>query len=76
MDHFQYHNGSLHVEQVALSEIAERFGTPCYVYSRASLEQAYASYDNALRGVDHLICYAMKANSNLAFLAGASLRLV
>ncbi|MGI9294765.1 MAG: diaminopimelate decarboxylase [Pseudomonadales bacterium] len=68
MDHFQYHNGSLHVEQVALTEIAEHFGTPCYVYSRAALEQTYASYADALRGIDHLICYAVKANSNLAVL--------
>ncbi|MGI9288194.1 MAG: diaminopimelate decarboxylase [Pseudomonadales bacterium] len=68
MDHFQYHNGHLHAEQVALSEVAERFGTPCYVYSRAALEQAYASYATALDDIDHLICYAVKANSNLAVL--------
>ncbi len=68
MDHFQYHNGELHAEQVALREIAARFGTPCYVYSRAALEQAYAAYADALHNVDHLICYAVKANSNLAVL--------
>lgn len=68
MDHFQYHNGSLYAEQVSLTEVAERFGTPCYVYSRAALEQAYDSYASALSSIDHLICFAVKANSNLAVL--------
>lgn len=68
MDHFQYRNGNLYAEQVALSAIAARFDTPCYVYSRAALEQAYTAYADALRDVDHMICYAVKANSNLAVL--------
>ncbi|HXF17010.1 MAG TPA: diaminopimelate decarboxylase [Burkholderiales bacterium] len=68
MSAFSLHSGQLYVEKVALPEIAERFGTPCFVYSRAALEQAYLSYDRAFGGRSHLICYAMKANSNLAIL--------
>jgi diaminopimelate decarboxylase len=62
------HDGSLHVEDVALTEIAARFDTPCYVYSRAALSAAYAGYTEALEGRNALICYAVKANSNLAVL--------
>ena len=51
-----------------LSEIAARFGTPCYVYSRAALETAWREFDAAFAGVPHLVCYAMKANPNLAVL--------
>jgi diaminopimelate decarboxylase len=58
----------LHAEGVALSAIAERFGTPCYVYSRAAIEDAYRAYDDAFAGIAHLVCYAMKANPNLAIL--------
>jgi diaminopimelate decarboxylase len=65
---FAYRDGELHAEGVPLSAIAERFGTPCYVYSRADLEGAYREFDAAFAGVPHLICYAMKANSNLAVL--------
>ena len=61
-------NGELFAEGVALSRIAKRFGTPCFVYSRAALEQAYRNYDQAFGRRPHLICYAMKANSNLAIL--------
>ncbi len=68
MEFFHYKNGSLYAEQLALTEVSKRFGTPCYVYSRAALEAAYASYADALRDVDHMICYAVKANSNLAVL--------
>ena len=60
--------GSLHVENVALADIASRFGTPCYVYSRAALTAAWNSYGEALQGRDALICYAVKANSSLAIL--------
>jgi diaminopimelate decarboxylase len=56
------------MEGVPLERIAESCGTPCYVYSRAALESAYRSYDEALARHDHLICYAVKANSNLAVL--------
>lgn len=58
----------LHVEKVALPDIARAFGTPCYVYSKAALEQNYAELANALRAQDALICYAVKANSNIAIL--------
>jgi diaminopimelate decarboxylase len=67
-DYFQYQNHQLHAEQVPLADIAARFGTPCYVYSRAALEQGFRQFSDALRGRDHLICYAVKANSNLAIL--------
>lgn len=68
MDHFEYMNGSLHAEQVPLAEIAERFGTPCYVYSRATLERHWRAFDQAFARIPHQICYAVKANSNLALL--------
>jgi diaminopimelate decarboxylase len=60
--------GELRLEDVALSEVAKRFGTPCYVYSRAAIEAAFREFDEGLKGVDHLVCYAVKANSNLAVL--------
>ena len=65
---FAYVDGELCVEDVPLSEIAERFGTPCYVYSRALLTDAYRSFDGAFAGLPHLVCYAMKANPTLAIL--------
>jgi diaminopimelate decarboxylase len=65
---FQRAGGELQLDGVSLSSIAERFGTPCYVYSRALIESAYAEFDTGLAGVDHLVCYAVKANSNLAVL--------
>ncbi|MEO1539158.1 MAG: diaminopimelate decarboxylase [Pseudomonadota bacterium] len=68
MDHFIYRNGVLHAEDVALPEIVEAVGTPFYVYSSATLERHYRVFQEALSGLDHLICYAMKANSNLAVL--------
>ena len=58
--------GELHAEGVSLTEIAERFGTPCYVYSRAALEGRFRAFDTAFAGMPHLVCYAVKANSNLA----------
>lgn len=67
-EYFHYHNGQLHAEQVPLAEIAARFGTPCYVYSLAALKDGLRQFIDALRGRDHLICYAVKANSNLAIL--------
>jgi diaminopimelate decarboxylase len=66
---FAYRDGMLHAEQVPLDEIARRFGTPCYVYSRAAIESAYGEFTNALRGREALVCYSVKANSNLAVLA-------
>jgi diaminopimelate decarboxylase len=61
-------NGALALDGVSLEEVARRFGTPCYVYSRALIEAAFREIDEALAGADHLVCYAMKANSNLAIL--------
>jgi diaminopimelate decarboxylase len=60
--------GELAMESIPLSAVARRFGTPCYVYSRAAIEAAYREFDQGLAGVDHLVCYAVKANSNLAIL--------
>ncbi|GGC04721.1 diaminopimelate decarboxylase [Pseudoduganella buxea] len=68
MPHFDYQDGVLHAEGVALSAIAEQFGTPTYVYSKARLLENFDAYANACTGRDALVCYAMKANSNLAVL--------
>ena len=68
MTPYTYAQGELHVEGVPLSRVAREFGTPCYVYSRAALTDAYAGFSQAFEGRDHLICYAVKANSNLAVL--------
>jgi diaminopimelate decarboxylase len=65
---FDYRNGELFVESVSLKQIAHEFGTPCYVYSRSALTQAYLAFDSAFAKRDHLICYAVKANSNIAIL--------
>jgi len=64
LDHFNYKNGNLHAEDVALSDIAAEVGTPFYVYSTATLERHFRLFDDALSGMDHLVCYAMKAASN------------
>ncbi|MFU1478751.1 diaminopimelate decarboxylase [Roseovarius sp. C7] len=68
MDHFLYHNGELYAEDVPVAEIAAAVGTPFYVYSTATLERHFRLFDEALDGVDHLVCYAMKAASNQAIL--------
>lgn len=68
MDHFNYTDGELYAEDVPVTSIAEQFGTPAYVYSRATFERHYRAYDHALKGKPHLVCYAVKANSNLAVL--------
>jgi len=68
MNAFNYRDGQLFAEGVALSAVAERFGTPTYVYSRAHIEAQYRSYADALRGTEHLVCFAVKANSNLGVL--------
>ena len=65
---FAYRDGELFVEGCALSDLARRFGTPLYAYSKAAMLGALSGYQRALAGRDHLICYAMKANSNLAVL--------
>ncbi|HLS57984.1 MAG TPA: diaminopimelate decarboxylase [Paracoccaceae bacterium] len=66
MDHFLYRNGVLHAEDVPLPEIAAAVGTPVYVYSTATLVRHYRVFEEALAGLPHLICYALKANPNLA----------
>src|SRR5262245_9367577 len=66
---FVYRSGVLCAEEVSLEEIAGRHGTPCYVYSRAAIEAAYREFQDELAGRDALVCYSVKANSNLALLA-------
>ena len=66
--HIAYQGADLCIEQCSLSDLAERYGSPLYVYSLAAIEQALQAYQGALQGRDHLICYAMKANSSLAIL--------
>ena len=68
MDHFNYKGDSLYAEDVAVAAIAGEYGTPCFIYSRATLERHYQVYAEALAGCPHLICFAVKANSNLAVL--------
>ncbi|HEY1149870.1 MAG TPA: diaminopimelate decarboxylase [Pseudoduganella sp.] len=68
MSQFEYQNGVMHAEGVALTAIAEQYGTPAYVYSKKTLLDNFDSYANAAAGRDALVCYAMKANSNLAIL--------
>ena len=68
MDHFNYRGNALFAEDVAVTDIAAQYGTPCYVYSRATLERHYNAYEQALGEHPHLICFAVKANSNLAVL--------
>ncbi len=67
-DVFQQQNGELFAENMAVSDLAAQYGTPLYVYSRKAFEDHYLAYSNALKGQDALVCYAMKANSNLAVL--------
>ena len=68
MNTFTYRGDRLYAEGVGLSEIAEKLGTPCYVYSRAQVEAQWRAFDQAFGARDHLVCYAVKANSNLALL--------
>ena len=81
MDHFLYRGGILHAEDVPVPEIAAAVGTPFYVYSTATLLRHYRLFDEALEGLDHLVCYAVKAASNQAILrtlgqAGAGMDVV
>ncbi|MEP1765692.1 MAG: diaminopimelate decarboxylase [Sulfitobacter sp.] len=81
MDHFLYRDGALFAEDVPVAEIAAAVGTPFYVYSTATLKRHFHAFDDALEGTDHLVCYAMKANSNQAVLqtlaqAGAGMDVV
>lgn len=81
MDHFTYQGGALHAEDVAIEEIAREVGTPFYCYSTATIERHVKVFDDALEGMEHLLCYSVKALSNLAVLrvvvrAGAGLDVV
>lgn len=68
MNYFSYRNGRLFAEGVNIASIAEMHGTPCYVYSRAAIEQRWREFDKAFADCEHLICYAVKANSSIALL--------
>jgi len=68
VDHFEYKQGSLYCENVDIETLAETYGTPLFVYSRATLERHWHAFDQALAAYDHLVCYAVKANSSLAVL--------
>ena len=68
MDYFNYRDGRLWAEDVDITAQLQRWGTPCYVYSRATLERHWRAFDEALSSIPHLVCYAVKANSNLAVL--------
>ena len=68
MSNFNYQNGLLHAEGVSLAEIAKQYGTPCYVYSRKEIESRWHAFNSALGSHSHLVCYAVKANSNIAVL--------
>ncbi|GJM11783.1 MAG: diaminopimelate decarboxylase [Pseudohongiella sp.] len=68
MDYFNYKGDALYAEELAVSDIAGAHGTPCFIYSRATLERHYRAYEQALDGLPNMICYAVKANSNLAVL--------
>lgn len=68
MDYFNYKDSQLFAEDVSLADIAEQYGTPCYVYSRATLERHYHAFNEAFGDQPHLICYSVKANSNIGIL--------
>jgi len=68
MSDFTYQDGLLYAEGVSLADIASQYGTPCYVYSRNAIESRWSAFDFALSAHQHLVCYAVKANSNLAVL--------
>lgn len=68
MDHFLYRDGELYAEDVSVADIAAAVGTPFYLYSTATLTRHYQLFDEALNGMEHMVCYAMKAASNQAIL--------
>ncbi|MDX1386982.1 MAG: diaminopimelate decarboxylase, partial [bacterium] len=72
MNFFPYRNQELHVEKVPLKKIMKQVGSPTYVYSYAALKAHYEDYESALKGIDHLICYSMKCNSNIAIVGAFS----
>ena len=69
MNHFEYRNGCLFAEEVDVRDIAAQVGTPCYIYSRATLERHWHAFNDVFDSVDHLVCYAVKANSTLGVLS-------
>ncbi len=68
MDYFNYRDNALYAEDVAIERIVQTYGSPCYVYSRATFERHWNAFNDALSAHDHLVCYAVKANSNIAIL--------
>ena len=68
MDYFNYRNNELYAEDVPVQDICHQYGSPCYIYSRATLERHWLAFDRAFGDQAHLICYAVKANSNIALL--------
>ncbi|HEY0916796.1 MAG TPA: diaminopimelate decarboxylase, partial [Solimonas sp.] len=68
MDAFTYRDGQLLAEQIPVADLAAQHGTPLYLYSRNALLERYRAFDSALASVDHMVCFAVKANSNLAVL--------
>ena len=67
--YFPYRHGQLCCEMLPLTKLADAVGTPAYVYSKAALLASYAAYDHAFKDVPHLVCYSIKANSNLAVIS-------
>ncbi len=68
MNHFEYKNNQLFAEEVAIADIIEQYGTPAYVYSRSTLERHWHAFNNAFGSHPHLVCFAVKSNSNIALL--------
>ena len=68
MDYFSYQDGVLFTEDISVAEIVSKYGTPCFIYSKATLIRHFHAYEDALKEVPHIVCYGMKANSNLAIL--------
>lgn len=69
MEHFEYRKNKLYCEEMPVADAARRVGTPCYIYSQSAIERRFREFDTAFANVPHLVCYAVKANSNLAVLA-------
>lgn len=68
MHYFQYKNGHLHAEDIAVEDLVREYGTPLYIYSATTLKRHFKAFDSAFEGIDHLTCYSVKANSNMSFL--------
>ena len=68
MDYFNFKDGNLYAEDVKVEDLAKKYGTPLYIYSKATLERHYRAFEHALNRIPHLVCYSVKSNSNLAVL--------